>query len=344
MEINPTEVAGMGLLSSVHGMVKRVSMGFQPRAVVLMYHRIAKEIDDPFNLCVSPENFNEQLEVLRKDYRVLRLEDILPLLREGNLPAKATAITFDDGYADNQQVAAVSLGRFGMPATVFVTSGYMDGRREYWWDELVRFVTESRSDPAEWRLGDPKLISPGAAGITREELLRQLQTFLREQTPDRRESILIRMADLAGLERMVRDSHKPMTANECAAMSKRGWMTVGAHTVHHVWLSAIDGAKQDFELRESKRTLEEITGSSVHTLAYPYGRRDSVSQKTLLRVREAGFTLACANERGLVKADANPFWIPRCIPHNVDGETFAKRMHAFFQDHSAVHAPCGRDV
>ncbi len=333
----------MPLLSSVHGMVKRVFLGFQPRAVVLMFHRIAKGIDDPFNLCVSPENFNEQLEVLHRQYRVLPLADILPMLRQGNLPAKAVAITFDDGYADNGQIAAASLGRYGMPATVFITSGYLDGRREFWWDELVRFVHDSRSDPAEWRLEDPTFIPPGAAGITREELLKQLQTFLREQTSERRESILDRIAECAGLKRGVRDSHKPMTADECAALAKQGLITIGAHTVQHVWLSAMNGAEQEVELRESKRTLEEITGSPVRTFAYPYGRRDSVSPITLQRVQAAGYTLACANERGLVKADANPYWIPRCLPHNVDGETFALRMQAFFQDHSAVRIPCGRD-
>jgi peptidoglycan/xylan/chitin deacetylase (PgdA/CDA1 family) len=266
------------------------------------------------------------------------------MLREGKLPAKAVAITFDDGYADNLHIAAASLGRSGMPATVFVTSGYLDGGREYWWDELVRFVNESRTDPAGWRLGESAVGLPSAAEITREEFLQQLQTYLREQTPDWRESILLRMADCAGLKREVRDSHKPMTADECAALSKQGLITIGAHTVHHVWLSAIPGAEQEYELRESKRALEEITGSSVRTLAYPYGRRDSVVPKTLQRAREAGFTLACANERGLVKADANPYWIPRCIPHDVDGGIFAKRMHAFFQDHTAARAPSGRDA
>jgi peptidoglycan/xylan/chitin deacetylase (PgdA/CDA1 family) len=333
----------VALLSRVHGMAKRAYLGFQPRAVVLMYHRIATGVDDPFNLCVSPENFNQQLKVLGKQYRVLPLDDILPVLREGKLPAKAVAITFDDGYADNRETAAVSLGRYGMPATVFITSGYLDGRREYWWDELVRFIYESRSDPAGWRLEDASIPSAEKAGIAREELVKHFQEFLRDQAPDRREEILDRMANAAGLARTVRDSHRPMTADDCAGLSKQGLITIGAHTVHHVWLSAISGAQQESELRESKRALEEITGSPVRALAYPYGRRDSVSLKTLTRVRAAGFTLACANERGLVKADADPYWIPRCIPHNVDGDTFAKRMSAFFQDHSAVRAPSGRD-
>jgi peptidoglycan/xylan/chitin deacetylase (PgdA/CDA1 family) len=334
----------MRLVSSAHGIIKRAYLGFQPRAVVLMYHRVADAVADPFNLCVSPENFNEQLEMLQKHYRVLPLEDILPALREGKLRSTAVAITFDDGYADNCQTAAVSLGRHGLPATVFVTSGYLDGRREYWWDELVRLVFESRSDPSHWRLEEINFTSAGTAGLNRGEIVSQLQGFLRGQRPDRREAVLVRLANLAGLERVVRESHRPMTAEECAALARGGLMTVGAHTVRHTWLSASPGAEQEYEFCESKRVLEDITGALVRTLAYPYGRRDSVSQKTLARARAAGFELACANERGLVHADSNPYWIPRCIPHNVDGESFAKRMHAFFQDHSSMRMPSGREV
>ncbi|HEY5118366.1 MAG TPA: polysaccharide deacetylase family protein [Anaerolineales bacterium] len=331
------------MVSSAHGIIKRAYLDFQASAVVLMYHRVADPVADPFNLCVSPENFNEQLELLRRHYRVLHLEDILPMLQEGKLRSKAVAITFDDGYADNCRTAAVSLGRHGLPATVFVTSGYLDGRREYWWDEVVRLVFESRSDPSHWRLEEINFPSTGTAGMDRGEIVSQLQGFLREQRPDRREAVLVRLANLAGLERVVRESHRPMTAEECAALARGGLMTVGAHTVRHVWLSASPGAEQEYELYESKRVLEDITGAPVRTLAYPYGRRDSVSQKTLGRVRAAGFVLACANERGLVHADSNPYWIPRCIPHNIDGESFAKRMNAFFQDHTSMRMPSGRE-
>jgi peptidoglycan/xylan/chitin deacetylase (PgdA/CDA1 family) len=333
----------MAWLSAAHGAAKRIRLGFQPRAVVLMYHRIAEGFADPFNLCVSPGHFSEQLEVLGKQYSVVRLEDLFPMLRDRKLPPKAVAITFDDGYADIQQTAAGLLERAEMPATVFVTSGYLDGRLEYWWDELSRLVLESRSDPFAWSLEEDGLPAIRPEGATRDGVVKALQEHLRAQSPDDRESLLARIAVSSGLDRIVRPTHRSMTAGECAALSAGSLVTVGAHTVHHPWLSALSGEKQEEELRQAKRVLEEITGHPVRTLAYPYGRRDSVSEKTLERARDAGYICACANERGLVKADSNPLWIPRFIPRNVDGETFAQRMRMFFQDHSAVRAPCGRE-
>jgi peptidoglycan/xylan/chitin deacetylase (PgdA/CDA1 family) len=333
----------MPFLSSAHGFIKRVYLGFQPRAVVLMYHRVAEGVVDPFSLCVSPHNFQAQLDVLTERYRVLRLEDILARLQEGNLPSRAVAITFDDGYADNAHAAADLLARSETPATVFVTSGYLNGKREYWWDELVRLVFESRSDPSLWVAEDPELSSACQPGAGKEEIIRQLQPLLRGQSPDRLDATLARIAVRAGLERIVRETHRPMSAAECAALANGGLVTIGAHTIHHAWLSALSEADQQKELRESKRALEEITGAPVRTMAYPYGRKESVSSQTLGLVRDAGFTAACANERGLVKADVNPYWIPRFLPHDLDGDAFAKRMEGFFQDHSAVRMPSGTE-
>jgi peptidoglycan/xylan/chitin deacetylase (PgdA/CDA1 family) len=333
----------MAWLSAAHSTLKRIRLGFQPRAVVLMYHRIAEGLADPFNLCVSPAHFSEQLEILGRQYSVVRLEDLLPKLRDRKLPPKAVAITFDDGYADNLLTAAGLLERAGTPAIVFVTSGYLDGRMEYWWDELVRLVFESRSDPCAWPLENFGLPPVQKESRSREAILKALHERLRTQDPDGRESLLARIATASGLERKVRPSHRSMTAQECSALAAGGLVTIGAHTVHHVRLASIPGREQKYELGESKRVLEEITGRPVRTLGYPYGRRDSVSPQTLERVRDCGYLFACANERGLVKENSNPFWIPRFIPHDVGGDAFAERMRKFFDDHSPVPAPSGRE-
>src|SRR3982074_3081589 len=101
------------------------------RPLILMYHRLSTTRYDPWTLNVSPENFAEQLEVIVRTRHVMSLRDFFQRFRSNTLPRGAVAITFDDGYADNLHVAAPILKRFDVPATLFITTGYLD-RPEFW--------------------------------------------------------------------------------------------------------------------------------------------------------------------------------------------------------------------
>jgi hypothetical protein len=84
------------------------------RLAILLYHRIAEESFDPFNLAVSPLEFEQHLIKLSKK-TVLPLTEFALLHTQRKLPRDAIAITFDDGYAYNALVAAPILNTFVTP-------------------------------------------------------------------------------------------------------------------------------------------------------------------------------------------------------------------------------------
>ena len=57
---------------------------------------------------------------------MLSLPDLVSRLERGTLPANAAAVTFDDGYADNLSEASPRLLEAGVPATLFVATGFLD--------------------------------------------------------------------------------------------------------------------------------------------------------------------------------------------------------------------------
>jgi len=73
----------------------------------------------------------------RRNYNVVRLEDLPELIKKGNIPYKTIAITFDDGYENNYKEAYPILKEFGLPATIFISPGFI-GRDGYLtWDQVV---------------------------------------------------------------------------------------------------------------------------------------------------------------------------------------------------------------
>ncbi len=90
--------------------------------LVLCYHRVTTAVADPWGLCVSPDRFNQQMEVLRLHAEPLPLAELVARAARPDPPARAVAVTFDDGYVDNLLAAAPVLRRWG---------GTGDGVRRY---------------------------------------------------------------------------------------------------------------------------------------------------------------------------------------------------------------------
>jgi peptidoglycan/xylan/chitin deacetylase (PgdA/CDA1 family) len=111
--------------------------------LILCYHRVAAGVEDPFGLCVSPENFAAHLEEIVRRREPSTFDDLSAPSRRSRV-----IVTFDDGYSDNLSNALPIAESKGVPITVFVTSGLLGGHRGYWWDRLAVLL---RSRPSGTR-------------------------------------------------------------------------------------------------------------------------------------------------------------------------------------------------
>jgi peptidoglycan/xylan/chitin deacetylase (PgdA/CDA1 family) len=136
----------------MHQSLARVRAKAQSHGLVLMYHRIAEPLSDPWDLAVSPGNFRAHLEVIRREGVCLPLPDFATRITDRNRPRRLFALTFDDGYRDNLINAAPVLEAHDLPATIFVVSGVVGVGREFWWDALARVFLSMTSLPNELRL------------------------------------------------------------------------------------------------------------------------------------------------------------------------------------------------
>lgn len=103
---------------------------------IAAFHRIADGPDD--GLSFPPSRFRELCAYWRAEYEVLPLDALF-----GPLPAARAfrlILTFDDGYADNAEIAAPILEQFGLPATFFLATDFLDAPsgRGFPWDRSHR--------------------------------------------------------------------------------------------------------------------------------------------------------------------------------------------------------------
>ena len=79
------------------------------------------------------------MRVLARYFRPCGLAEGLRQLRDGGLPPRSVAVTFDDGYADNARIALPILREARVPATFFIATSYLDGGR-MWNDTVIEAV------------------------------------------------------------------------------------------------------------------------------------------------------------------------------------------------------------
>src|SRR6516225_3215860 len=99
--------------------------------LILCYHRVAEGVEDPFHMCVGPDNFATHLEEMSRARAPSTLADVSVPTRRPKV-----VVTFDDGYRDNLTNALPIAESKGVPITVFVTSGILGNHKGLWWDRL----------------------------------------------------------------------------------------------------------------------------------------------------------------------------------------------------------------
>jgi peptidoglycan/xylan/chitin deacetylase (PgdA/CDA1 family) len=334
---------------------RRIRNVFVPGVVVLLYHRVAELPRDPQLLCVSPNHFAEHLEVLRTYGKAIQVKALNHLLETGRRGESGIIVTFDDGYADNLYNAKPLLERYNIPATVFVTSGYVGADREFWHDELEKLLLHPGPLPEKLRLSinqqtfewelDALPGSDACDGYPsdwnvlleedptpRHRVYRRLCEILQPFPDDHRRRVLDQIAALAEMDTKQRQTHRTLSPQELIRLADGNLVEIGAHTVSHPMLSALAADAQTAEIHRSKARLEEILGAPVATFAYPFGGRSDYTEHTVVAVRQAGFDFACSNFPGVVRPGSDPWQLPRFLVRDWDGDQFARNLEAWINN------------
>ncbi len=286
--------------------------GRRGRLSVLIFHRVLPQPDPLFPDEVCAERFDRICGWLARDFSVLPLDRAVALLREGRLPARAAAITFDDGYADNHDLALPILRRHGLTATFFIATGFLDGGR-MWNDTVIEAMRLTRSDEVD--LGSAGLQGLGSLRTStlaeRRQAINQILDAAKYMPTAQRLQAVARVAQAAGAplpeDLMLRSPQ--VTALQAAGM------VIGAHTVTHPILAGLGAEEARAEVESGRSRLQELTQKPVTLFAYPNGRPgQDYNQATVALVRELKFDAAFTTAWGAARKDVDLHQIPRFTP------------------------------
>jgi peptidoglycan/xylan/chitin deacetylase (PgdA/CDA1 family) len=298
------------------GALRLVSQFTGHGVAIIMYHSV---MNDPSvaettlgGIIHSTEVFRGQMEVIAKGFHAVSMDDVLGfLLGQKELPPRAVAVTFDDGYADNVRAANEILTPLGIPAVFYVTVDCVE-RQRLPWPSLVRYAfLTSRKD--SW------IENGGRAwNLSSHEL--RIQAFERASEHCSKLSGAAQEAFVDSIQRQLEtEPPRPpqrlmMTWDEVRGLARNGH-TVGSHTLTHPNVAQISECEARTELFDAKRKLEEELATSVVHFSYPCpALQPHWTDRTMRISREAGYKTAVTTNGGLVRTQDEALSLRRIRP------------------------------
>lgn len=281
-------------------------------AVMLMYHSVAPRADaifiDPANH-VSSRAFIRQMRWLASERRVISMATLVGYLLERRpVPAGSVILTFDDGYLDTLTTAAPVLESYGLPATVFLPTGYIDRGENQWIDQAYGIFLHRSRSVLKWPNDSHQVFRMDDPGERFQAYTRVCADLLKRSGETRRRLL----EDLScQLHPTVPAPRLTMTWSDVNTLvSRYTCFALGAHSVEHVDLSGLSEAAVRSEVRESHDQVLAETGLSPRYFSYPYGRSSPVVRRI---VRDQGFLAACqaSSIDVAIGAGSDPHWLPR---------------------------------
>ncbi len=277
-----------------------------PRCAVLMMHRVRPARDAAFqpnrHLEITPDFLDRVLGRLRaRGIPVVPLEEAAARLAGPRAPERIAVLTFDDGYRDNLEQAAPVLRSHGVPFTVFVSSGMVDGRANAWWMALEEMLAAAEALDARpaglgiLRAGDP---------VRKRAAFEAVSTALWRLGEAGRDVAIREIARRHGHDIPAMLAREMMDWSEARRLAADPLCRIGGHTTGHAALAMLDEAAARAEIAEDLARIEAETGVRPTTFAYPYGCRRAVGPREPRLLEGLGIGAAVTTAPGLVGPDA----------------------------------------
>jgi peptidoglycan/xylan/chitin deacetylase (PgdA/CDA1 family) len=279
------------------------------RLLVLAWHNVEPTWCFPATRGAGTRGLQAQLAFLRRTANVVPLAGALATLGRGDpVPPRAVALTFDDGYRDQLELAVPMLERLELPATFFLVPGLLEGTVQAWWEQLAWIFTRATRDSVVW---EGQMVGLRSPTERRASLVAMLENLKRRDRRGR-DAALDELLDRCAPEGKLQEQAAFLDWDGARRLARHGF-TVASHSLVHSILAEESGLEQEQDLVRSRRRLQQELDLPVDLLAYPNGKRADYSRATVAAAARAGYSHALTTVEGWNRPSTEPYEVRRFV-------------------------------
>lgn len=259
------------------------------------------------------DDFAGVLRQLTASGTAISMDEVVDCHRTGRAyPPRAFCITFDDGFENNLSVAAPILDDFHLPATFYITTGFIEHNWMSWIDRIEWAVeavpTATLSLP--WRAEPLTVCDDDAKRSLLDEIRREVKSR-GTIDPDELASQLQRQSGLAEIRALDGPLDAKLDWDGVTRLAGHPSFIVGGHSHRHRILSHLGDGALRREIEDSLRLLRDKAGLTVSHYSYPEGMSHCYDERVIGLLRQHGIVCSPSAEPGVNAPGADLFHLKR---------------------------------
>lgn len=208
------------------------------------------------------------------------------------LPNRSFVLTFDDGFENNHSIVAPILKDFGVPATFYITTDFIDSNKPSWID-MIEYAVENRQ---KFELRLPLIGISGKYETDQEKffLLDEIRQLVKNNNKLDPYEVASEVWAQLKVENFVPDPEldQKMNWEQVRELSQDKMFTIGGHSHTHPILEYLSQSELENEINVSMEKLEEQLGYFVKHYSYPEGLENCYSDRVINVLKQRGIVCA----------------------------------------------------
>ena len=276
---------------------------------VLMFHRIIKS---SFINGLAPDEFEKQITYVKKNFRLVPIETLLSEVSSNQIKPYTMAITFDDGHQDFYYNAWPILKKHHVPASLYVTTGFVNNDTWLWPDLLKYVILNAKNKSID-------IFPIGALSLAEIDVMASwhiLGDFCLTLPETEREQFIKKIAMLTDINPPPAPvpPFLPVTWDQLREMVADG-LDVGSHTITHPILNSINPSRIHEELAGSATMINNNLNIIPKGICYPNGRLSDINDLVIQQAAQIGYRYGLLARNHPISSNA-PFLIGRLPTHD----------------------------
>ena len=280
------------------------------KSYILLYHGVTNSdsmgIENSSGKHVKKEEFESQMKWLSKNKKVVPLKQI-------NKVEGSVTITFDDAFKNVHDVALPILKKYDLPATFFITTGFVESEKVFWVDRVEHMINYPKNSFVELSMHAKRFFS-----ISNNEdklhTMNVVKSILKKLDPNARDKMIKDLESQIGWDKdRLPENYKTLSWDDVKDLHKLPKYEVGGHTVNHEILSYLDDKELDYEIGECIKTLSKKLGSEIDSFSYPEGQEMHYNDKVISVLKKYGIKICPSAIDGVVDETDDNFNLKRVM-------------------------------
>jgi len=289
-------------------------------AIILLYHGVTSSRHTDIKNCsgkhIHRDIFEQQMKLISTKCNPVSLRSLVQMLSTSKaLPKNTVAITFDDCFQNVYQNAYPILAKYHIPATFFITAGYVNTSKIIWADILEKTIAALKSKQIVLDFLNESKTYPISNKSEKIKALFDIKSKLKQIEDTQKNKFM---------NYFVKKFQEPIAESDTDLYSNLSWeqlkemdsntlFEIGSHTLNHVILSQVDIQKARMEIVESKKTLESHLNHSINLFSYPEGQEIHYNENIIQILKGNNFVCSPSAIWGDNSLGDDPFHLKRIM-------------------------------